>query len=428
MAQPPRYQRTKDFGTDYPDQTDNQAINNELDSVARTTDGLRTNLAKIQRDDGGLRDGIVTKDALAQPLKQELYDEFSQNVTAAVETAQQAAGDANAAALAAAGSAASAATSAADAAGSLATIAGAVASTTASASAAATSATNAAASEVAAATSAGASATSAGNASTAASAAASSATAAAGSASSAASAAADANAAKAAAAGSATAAAGSASTASSAASAAAASATSAQESADRAEAAPALSPWTGRMIGEEFPLHPNAPLPPTDDPAFRYVILTAGLDSAGQYNEGVLTDETVTGSDPTITATAVVSLAGSPMDGQTIDLINTSRTFLRPGAPGPIVDSQNAAHFHTGTAASAGSHAHGTYLPSGAGSAYPGVADNAGNPLTKKSSNSSTSVATTSAGAHSHPLTIDNDGGAEAAPRHIPRPYLMRIL
>src|SRR5690606_3030836 len=105
--------------------------------------------------------------------------------------------------------------------------------------------------------------------------------------------------------------------------------------------------WLGTPVGVELPFHPNAPLPPTNDPRFRYVILTAGLAGSGGYNEGVLTDETVTGSDPTITATAVVSLAGSPMDGETIDLINTSRVFLRPGpASGPIVDSQNKSHFH----------------------------------------------------------------------------------
>lgn len=109
MAQPPRYQRTKDFGADYPDQTDNQAINNELDAVSQTTDGIRKNLALVQSDDGGLKHGIVTKDALAQPLKEDLYDEFSQNVGAAVQQAQQAAGDANTAALAAANSAVNAA-------------------------------------------------------------------------------------------------------------------------------------------------------------------------------------------------------------------------------------------------------------------------------------------------------------------------------
>lgn len=124
----------------------------------------------------------------------------------------------------------------------------------------------------------------------------------------------------------------------------------------------ASSPWAMQAVGNEFSLHPNAPPPPTNDPSFRYIILTAGLTGAGQYNEGVLTDETVTGSDPTITATAVVSLAGSPMDGKTIDLINTSRVFLRPAeSAGPIVDSQNAAHSHSGSTVSAGSHSHTVY-------------------------------------------------------------------
>ncbi|WP_050466358.1 LamG-like jellyroll fold domain-containing protein [Herbaspirillum chlorophenolicum] len=119
MSQPPRYQRTKDFGADDPDQTDNQAINNEFDAVARTTDGLRSNLAKIQRDDGGLKDGLVTKDALAQALKEDLYTEFSGNVSASVVAAQQAAGDANIAAIAAQDAATAAAASQASAASSM---------------------------------------------------------------------------------------------------------------------------------------------------------------------------------------------------------------------------------------------------------------------------------------------------------------------
>ncbi|WP_368647811.1 hypothetical protein [Castellaniella ginsengisoli] len=157
---------------------------------------------------------------------------------------------------------------------------------------------------------------------------------------------------------------------------------------------PDAAQWLGGRIGEEFPLHPNAPLPPTDNPSFRYVILTAGLDGSGDYNEGVLTDETVTGSDPTITATAVVSLVGSPMDGQTIDLINTSRVFLRPGpAAGPIVDSQNLSHSH-----GKGAIPYGAYQSGG--------------------------------GAYSYmsPTSTDPSGGDEARPRYIPRVYLMRIL
>lgn len=91
MAQPPAYNRTKDFGADYPDQTDNQAINTELDAVASSISGIRTNLALIQRDDGGLANGIVTKDSLADSLKDDLYNEFSGNINDSVLAAQQAA-------------------------------------------------------------------------------------------------------------------------------------------------------------------------------------------------------------------------------------------------------------------------------------------------------------------------------------------------
>ncbi|WP_238878639.1 hypothetical protein [Achromobacter xylosoxidans] len=101
MAQPPAYNRVKDFGADYGDQTDNQAINTELDAVSASVNGIRANLAKIQRDDGGLRDGIVTKDSLAQSLKDELYAEFSGNINDSVLEAQQAAADATNAAAAA---------------------------------------------------------------------------------------------------------------------------------------------------------------------------------------------------------------------------------------------------------------------------------------------------------------------------------------
>lgn len=156
--------------------------------------------------------------------------------------------------------------------------------------------------------------------------------------------------------------------------------------------------WLGTPIGKELSLHPNAPLPPNDNPAFRYVILTAGLTGAGQYNEGLLVDETVTGSDPTITATAVVSLAGSPMDGHQIDLINTSRVFLRPGpAAGPIVNSQNLQHTHS-------MNFYNNPLSSGSGGAPNSVTGGAAAFFTSSS------------------------GGPEANPRYIPRVYLMRIL
>src|SRR5690606_3755536 len=90
--------------------------------------------------------------------------------------------------------------------------------------------------------------------------------------------------------------------------------------------------------------------PPNSNAAYRYVKLSAG----DAYNTGILTGETVSGSAPNITATAVVSLTGSPLDGKTLTLINTERRFLRAGAAGTKEQSQNLSHDHTGTAESAG--------------------------------------------------------------------------
>lgn len=217
MAQPPAYNRTKDFGADYPDQTDNQAINTELDAVASSINGIRTNLAKIQRDDGGLRDGIVTKDSLADSLKNDLYDEFSGNINDSVLAAQQAAVEATNAAVAASADAATATSSRNDAQAAASTSQASAAAASGSQSAAATSASAAQASATAASASASDAADSESVATSSASSAASLASAAAGSATTAAGAAAtattaknDAQAAATSATGSATAAAGSA--------------------------------------------------------------------------------------------------------------------------------------------------------------------------------------------------------------------------
>ena len=111
-------------------------INTELDAVSLSISGIRTNLAKIQRDDGGLRNGIVTKDSLAPSLKDELYAEFSGNINDSVLEAQQAAVEATNAAAAANADAATAVAARDDAQ---------AAATSAQASAAASSASQAAA-------------------------------------------------------------------------------------------------------------------------------------------------------------------------------------------------------------------------------------------------------------------------------------------
>lgn len=107
--------------------------------------------------------------------------------------------------------------------------------------------------------------------------------------------------------------------------------------------------WLSKPVGEPFPLWDHWGTisgPPTDDPRFRFIKLTAGETGAGQYNEGVLVDEVVTGSSPTITATAKVNLATSPLDGGTVHLVNTSRLFLRPGASSTMQSSQFESHSH----------------------------------------------------------------------------------
>lgn len=81
-------------------------------------------------------------------------------------------------------------------------------------------------------------------------------------------------------------------------------------------------------------------------PAENYIRLKAGEDGAGDYNEGKLTGETVSGTAPYITATAAVADTESPMDGQTVRLLETERRFLRAGSPGTLEDDTLKSHRH----------------------------------------------------------------------------------
>lgn len=178
-----------------------------------------------------------------------------------------------------------------------------------------------------------------------------------------------------------------------------------------------LDPWAMQPFGVPIAVMDDldATLQPPTNKAYRYVLLTA----SDAYNTGVLTGETISGTAPNLTATAVVSLAGSPLNGKTIPLINTDRRFLRAGSAGTKEQSQNLSHDHTGTAASAGAHIHSGAFTLKSQGPVPG----AGGPTLPGYSSDNTG----SAGAHTHPLTIDASGGNEARPANIGATYYMRI-
>lgn len=106
-----------------------------------------------------------------------------------------------------------------------------------------------------------------------------------------------------------------------------------------ASAAIADLKWLSKAVGEFYYADDGVTgvdIPPADSSLYRFVELTAGLTGVGQYNNGCLASESVSGSAPLVLATAQVSLAGSPLNGQTIRLLNTERRMLRAGSAGTI--------------------------------------------------------------------------------------------
>lgn len=85
--QPQKYERTTDFTERDGDDTDHTAINEEFDAAALSINQVRENLALIQRDDGALKNGIVTADALDPSA----FDAVQASVNEATQEAQTAA-------------------------------------------------------------------------------------------------------------------------------------------------------------------------------------------------------------------------------------------------------------------------------------------------------------------------------------------------
>lgn len=129
--------------------------------------------------------------------------------------------------------------------------------------------------------------------------------------------------------------------------------------------------WLSKGIGELYAVDTSMAgvnIPPTDNALFRYALLTAGESGVGEYNEGILTSESVTGTGPLLQATAIISLSGSPVDSSTIRLINSERRVLRAGSPGAVEsDALQGSKIEFGS----GGTAKGDALMNSDGSAYP---------------------------------------------------------
>ena len=96
-----------------------------------------------------------------------------------------------------------------------------------------------------------------------------------------------------------------------------------------------------KAIGETFNLatHLTGIVEPSNAGDAKFVKLTAGLDGAGQFNEGLLINETITGSGATIEITA--EIATGPLAGNVINLLNSENRYLMPGEnSGAVADDQ----------------------------------------------------------------------------------------
>ena len=102
MAQPPAYNRTKDFAEDFGNETDHSALNAELDRASNSINDIRTNLAILQADDGKLRPAVVTSDSLSAELKEYVIEQATSGAAgyAAIASGSAATAVANSAAAA----------------------------------------------------------------------------------------------------------------------------------------------------------------------------------------------------------------------------------------------------------------------------------------------------------------------------------------
>ena len=90
MAQPLPYNRDHNFMLDEEGVVNSQALNTEFDNASLSINALRSNLAKLQNDDGTLRAGVVGMDALGGDVISDVAKATENAAKAAEITLQQA--------------------------------------------------------------------------------------------------------------------------------------------------------------------------------------------------------------------------------------------------------------------------------------------------------------------------------------------------
>ncbi|MGR9169595.1 hypothetical protein [Rhizobium sp. KDH_Rht_773_N] len=110
-----------------------------------------------------------------------------------------------------------------------------------------------------------------------------------------------------------------------------------------------LMKWRSRGIGELYFADTSivgVDIPPSTTIDTVWIELTSGLTGSGGFNENKLSSESVSGSGPTLLASAVIDFAGSPINGKTVRLLNSEARMLRPStSPGTLQSDQFQGHF-----------------------------------------------------------------------------------
>ena len=87
MAQPPAYNREKNFTLNSGRETDHAALNAELDRASNSINDIRTNLAILQADDGKIRASSITTDSLSQDVLDYVQDSALAGANAVADAA-----------------------------------------------------------------------------------------------------------------------------------------------------------------------------------------------------------------------------------------------------------------------------------------------------------------------------------------------------